>query len=446
MEIDTRLVLDHMEATTPLAEHVNEYLNQPELKRRRNLAKLFSQFHLKKTVTSDVNGRWIELNGKRVLNFGSANYLGFDQHPEIIDAAVAGVRRWGNHAGCSRIFSSQSNILQLESALARLVRAEKALVGLNVSMVHQMIIPTLFSSSQVDLLIDRHAHTSMFLASQAAQAGGARLIKVDITNKAELKRKMRSSRRRKVLLIDGIYSMQGHCPDLKFLSKHCDSNNTILYIDDAHGIGVLGPRGGGVVEEFQLGYDNLILIGSLQKGLGCHGGFLAAKAAVVDSVRVMSKAYIFTGPPQAQAVESALKAVQLCQDDTGVQRRQYLSEWSHSVREQIHHLGFRVPKGHSPIVPVAFGSDLRTLMAGRKLFDLGIYLNSVVFPAVPRGQGILRISLTALHQEKDFLALIKSFEQLRQYIDEHKGWIKEPMHQLKEVIKSKWLGESYPGL
>lgn len=441
-----RVLLERSQKKTRLSQTVNELMATDEVKRIKNYARLFEAFHLKNTITSEVDGRWVCVNGQRVSNFASANYLGFDQHPNLVQQGQEALKRWGTHTGSSRIFTSHENLVHLEAELAELVGAEKTLVGVNVSMTHQMVIPTLFGNSGVKLLVDRYAHTSIYQACLTAKAKGAKVVSVDVADLDDLRRHLQPSLEYPVLLVDGIYSMQGHFPDFSKLSELCEQAQGILYVDDAHGIGVYGARGGGVAEEFQLSFDNMILIGSLQKGLAAFGGFVAGSASLIDLIRVSSKPYIFSGPLQPAMVEQGRAAVALCQSAEGQNLRQRLRQLSTEIRSRLRSIGWAVPDGDSPIVAVPIGEEVTTLMAGRFAFDRGVYLNSVLYPAVPRNQGILRVSLSSLHSNDQIDQLVHVLSELRSYVLRPGGRLHFGIHAVKEVLKAKWQGESYAGL
>ncbi len=431
----------------PLNRLIQSRMQEDDFKRIKRLGFLLEHFHLKHTVTESVSGRKIVIDGREVINFGSANYLGYEQHLEIIKASQEALERLGTHAGCSRIFSSHSNIVALEEEISALVGSQSTMIGHNISQIHAGVIPALFSSKNSVLFIDRFAHTSIYQACLMAKAKGAEIIQVDVENQKETLQKIQATKKdRNCLFVDGVYSMQGHIPPLLQLSDMAREENLILYVDDAHGVGIYGENGGGVREELGLGFDNLLLIGSLQKAFGTYGGFISGNKEVLDFLRSTSKAYIFSGTLQPSAVEGARKAVELCQTPDGRALRQRLKKMSIDVRAELRRLGYEVPLGNSPILPVSIGSDLTTLMTGRKMFDLGIYLNSVTFPAVPQGQGVLRISLTAIHSEIEIAALLAAFVELKSYLKIHESPLRKFLHSGKEITLSKLLGKGYGGL
>lgn len=430
---------------SPLSSRLAVMLRTSELKRMKQFSGLLEAFHLKNTITTDVSGRNVIINGREVKNFSSANYLGLDQHPEVISAAIKGLQKLGNHSGCSRIFSSHENIVELEEEISNLVGSEKTLICANVSQTHIGAIPALFSGEACEIFIDKYAHTSMYQASLVAKAKGTQLTRVNVDSLIDLRRMLTATKREvKVLLIDGLYSMQGNIPDIRAIYKLCEETNTILYIDDAHGMGIYGENGGGVAELLDLKFDNMILVGSLQKGLAAFGGFITGSRTLIDILRVSSKAYIFSGTLQPQAVEAALAAIKISRSDEGRTLRSELYRKSKQIRTRLSELKFQVldAEGNSPIIAVEMGSDLRTLMAGKALFDSGVYLNSVMYPAVPKDKGILRISLSSIHTEEDIQALLSAFTELRDSLNNHPNKLIENFSYFLRIARSKLLGDA----
>jgi 7-keto-8-aminopelargonate synthetase-like enzyme len=443
------ITLDKIKGDSPLIRTINSRLESTEIKRMKKFSSLLKSFHLKNTVTTDVDGRRVVIEGKEVVNFSSANYLGLDQHPKIIEAATDGINRLGNHSGCSRIFSSHENIIRLEEETSKLVGSESTMICANVSHTHTGVIPPLFSNENSEIFIDRYAHTSLYQASLIAVAKGATLTRVDISKIDQTRYKILSSEKsNKVLLIDGVYSMQGNIPDIPALQEICDQNNCILYIDDAHGLGIYGENGGGVVEHFNLNFENMILVGSYQKGLGAFGAFVSGPSSLIDFLRVTSKSYMFSGTLQPQSVEGALAAIEISKADEGRELRSLLHAKSKYIRNELASIGYKVISqfGDSPIISVEIGDDLKTVMAGRKIFDCGVYLNSVMFPAVPRNQGILRISLNSIHTAEEIEILIDAFKELAKDLKKDTSKIKAPLKSLYQIAKSHVQGDSYRGL
>ena len=443
------LKFKNIKANTALSSLFKHVSQNEEASRVIRYFDWLDSFHLKNTITEQVNLRLIKINGQPKINFSSCSYLGLEQHHEVIHAAQEALKKWGNLAGSSRIFSTHENLVQLENEIADYVGAESALVGINVSQIHQGTIPALFSGQDCAIFIDRHAHTSMYQASLMAKAKGSEIVRVDTTKSLESLKKTLAehTRKIKVLLVDGVYSMQGTIPAFNELEKICLETNTVLYIDDAHGLGVVGITGGGVREKFNLEFNNLILIAGFQKGLGSYGACVASNKSIIDLLRILSKGYVFSGPLQPQAVEASRKAIQISKSEEGIFLRHQLRLKTTRVRSALVEMGFQVGEVETPILPVFIGKDIKTLMAGRKLFDEGVFVSSVLYPAVPKNEGILRLSLNAIHSDKDIECMLVAFKKLKAYLDhKHSGFYQQYFEFTKEIAKSKLLGKNYLGL
>jgi 7-keto-8-aminopelargonate synthetase-like enzyme len=179
----------------PLSQLIQSRMREDDFKRVKRLGFLLEHFHLKHTVTELVSGRKIVINGREVINFGSANYLGYDQHPEVIKASQEALAKLGAHAGCSRIFSSHFNIVALEQEISALVGSQATMIGHNISQIHAGVIPALFSSENSVLYVDRFAHTSIFQACLIAKAKGAEIVRVDVADLKETQQKIQSTKK-----------------------------------------------------------------------------------------------------------------------------------------------------------------------------------------------------------------------------------------------------------
>lgn len=435
--------------TSPLATLLHQRQDGAEFTRARRVNSLLEPFQLKHAVLTEVNGRHCRVNGRTNVHFGSDNYLGLEQHPEVLYAAKRALDEFGADSGTSRLVSTQSNVLELEGALAQLLRAEATMVGTGTYQLHGETVKALFGDEDSTLFLDRGAHADMRAACDAARACGARVVHVDVSNPPALRRilaKERPRPARGALLVDGVYGTHGHTPDLALLADLCREHGIVLYLDDSHGAGVLGAGGGGAAEACGLDFGNLIVVGSLQKAIGAYGAFLAGRRDLVDLLRLTSASVAASTQLQPAAVEGALAAVRIARSPEGYRLRAQLADRSRRLRAQLQALGFIVPPGESPILPVTIGRDLKTLMAARKLHDLGVFVPAVLHPELPRGRGILRVSLSTLHTEDDLHALVTAFRDLRHYLPKHENPLRQAAHLAFEIGRAKWQGAAYAGL
>ncbi len=435
-QLDARLT-----SQSPLSHLLHARQDGSEFSRRRAHASRYAPFHIKYSTVTEVEGRRLTILGQPLLNFASANYLGLDQHPEVLYAAKRAIDELGNQGGCQREVSSPRNLLELEANLARLLSAEAAVVGQSTAQIHAGALAALFGDEDSALFIESHAQPALREAALLAQAKGARLVNFDAQDIPGLRKILaREKFRRGALIVDGIFDLEGPSPDLRALGEAAAQNGLVLYVDDSHGVGVLGKKGGGAKEIYGLSFDNLLVVSSLEHALGSFGGFLAAKAPVIDFLRVMSSS--FSGNLQPASVEGALAAVRIASSEEGHRLRAQLAVNSARMRRQLQGLGFKVPHGVSPVLPICMGRELKTLMAARKLFDLGVLGESVLPPLVPRKRAMIRISLTTLHGEDELERLALAFTDLREFLLKHENPLRQVAHLAFALGKSKWLGGS----
>ena len=387
----------------------------------RFFRRLFEDFPdlLMKDMTVDgvKADRTINVNGRWVRNFGSDSFLGLDQHPAVIEAIERGVREWGSHNGTSRAFSSVAPNIEVEEKIAAWMGTEAALLFPSVTLANTGAIPGLVTRHDV-IVADQFAHNSIEDGTRLAKARGVRTAKFAHNSAEELERMLRELRpfRHSLIAVDGVYSMSGQLPPLAEFQKVARTLDGFLYVDDAHGTGVLGVQGRGTVRDALGGYDNTLVIGSLSKALSCLGGFVAGSQAAIDVLKLRSNPLIFGGPvppPYLVAASAALDVVASPEYD---RLRSTLDANVRRFVDGANKLGLAVLGGLVPIVSVLVGAEDATLQAGRFLFDRGYYVQSVVFPAVPHGAGVLRVQINANHPPDAIDGLIGVLGELKQVI------------------------------
>lgn len=380
----------------------------------RRLLDGFPELLLKDVTVDEVGpGRTMRVGGKWLSNFGSDSFLGLDQHPKVIAAVERGVREWGTHNGTSRAFSSVGPNVEAEAKIARWLGCEAALVYPSVTLANVGALPGLVTRHDV-AVADQYAHNSIEEGMRIAKARGVRTAKFPHNDPAELERLLASLRpyRHALVAVDGVYSMSGHLPPLGEFQRVCRAHDAFLYVDDAHGTGVLGTRGRGTVLDALGSYDNTLVVGSLSKALSCQGGFVAGSRAAVDVLKLRSNPLIFGGPvppPYLAALCAALDVVASPEYD---RLRTALDANVRRLVAGADRLGLAVLGGLVPIVSVLVGDEEATLRAGRFLFDRGYYVQSVVFPAVPHGAGVLRMQVNANHPPEAVDGLLGALAEL----------------------------------
>ncbi len=370
---------------------------------------------MKDQTVEDVRaGREVKLGGQWVVNFGSDSFLGLDQDARVKRALERGVQQWGTHNGGSRAFSSIEPNVRAEQKIAAWLGTESALIYPSVTLANTGALPGLVSRQDV-LVADQFAHNSIDEGLKLAKARGVRTAKFTHNDPAALVATLRALApyRYAIVAVDGVYSMSGELPPLAEFRRIAHEHNACLYVDDAHATGVLGQNGRGTVQEALGDYKNVITVGSLSKGFSCLGGFVAGTQAAIDVLKLRSNSLIFGGPVPPPYLEAVCAVLDIVTSDEYVTLRTTLDRNVRRLAEGATQLGLAVMGGLVPIVSVLVGEEEATLKAGKFLFERGYYVQSVVFPAVPHGAGVLRMQVNANHRLEQIDALLDVLSSLR---------------------------------
>ncbi|MCA9124198.1 MAG: pyridoxal phosphate-dependent aminotransferase family protein [Planctomycetaceae bacterium] len=354
---------------------------------------------------------WIE--GRQVVNFGSANFLGLDFDPRLQASVQRGVEMWGVHQYSSRSFYSIEPYEEIERRLAAWLNVEDTLLFPCVTKLHAGVLPALAGKGDV-LAVDRFSHNSIWNASRIAAAAGAEVREFDANNPGSLAKVCKRSKNSNcVVVVDGVYSMTGETPPLRELDEAAKRANAILYIDDAHGTGVVGPGGRGAAFEPIGSLRDVLYVGSLSKAFSALGGFITCTPALKLILKMKSDSYIFSGPiPPAflEVIKQVLTIIESSEHERLLgELRARIHHFSHGLRD----LGVRFRGGVGPIVSIVVGDIESTLAAGRSLFDAGYYVQSVIYPAVPLNGGLLRVQINANHTWEAIGRLLEAVGEAR---------------------------------
>jgi 7-keto-8-aminopelargonate synthetase-like enzyme len=384
----------------------------------QHYAEKFPTSHLKDLVVDAVRpNRTIVVGGREVVNFGSDSFLGLDQDRRVQEAVIRGVHKWGTHNGASRAFASVRANAEAEEKLAHWLGTEAVLIYPSVTLANMGAIPGLVSRHDV-LVVDEHAHNSIHEGSRIAKANGVRVLAFSHCDPTALDQVLRTAGpyRSAIVAIDGVYSMTGALPPLAELNQVALRRHAVLYVDDAHGTGILGRMGRGTVLDALGNYQNTFVVGSLSKGFSCAGGFIGCTEEFKRLLKIRSNTYIFGGPvPPAylEAICTVCDILMSAEYDLLIARlRRNLRRLTDGVRQ----LGLTVLGGESPIISILVGDEEATLNAGNFLFEKGFYVQSVTFPAVPYHAGVLRIQVNANHTLASIAGLVDGFAALQKVI------------------------------
>ncbi len=377
-----------------------------------------AETHLKGLVVDGADDhRRITVDGRQLYSFGSDSFLGLDRDPRVQQAMIEAARPWGTHNGASRIFSSVRLCEEAERRLARWLGVEDTLIFASVTLANIGLIPAVAGQGDL-LMVDRLAHDSIHQASKIAAGNGAVLRSFHPCLAETLAGALaqEESYRGCVVAVDGVNSMSGAISPLCELDEVARGCGGILYVDDAHGTGVVGPRGRGATAQALGSLENVLMVGSLSKAFSCMGAFVTCTAALKEILAMKSNTFIFGGPvppPYLAAVCAACDIIDSPEGDRLLARLQGLIQ---RLTEGLGSLGFNVLGGESAILSVLIGDIEQTLAAGKWLFDRGFYVQSATFPAVPINGGLLRIQVNANHTLEAVDGLLEAFADMKSHL------------------------------
>jgi 7-keto-8-aminopelargonate synthetase-like enzyme len=383
-----------------------------------HFAELFPTSHLKDLVVDEIGpGRHVRVNGRRVVNFGSDSFLGLDQDPRVQEAVRCGVTRWGTHNGASRAFASVRANEEAESKIARWLGTEAALIYPSVTLANLGAIPGLVGRQDL-LVVDEQGHNSIQEGAKIAKANGAKIAFFSHCSACDLQRVLQENvpYRVAVIAMDGVYSMSGELPPLADLDRIARVHNAVLYVDDAHGTGVLGTQGRGTVLDTLGTYENTFVVGSLSKAFSCAGGYIGCTEDFKKLLKMRSNTYIFGGPVVPAFLEGICTVCDILMSKEYDLLRSRLQCNLDQLAVGLRNLNLTVMGGKTPIISVLVGDEADTLNAGMFLFERGYYVQSVGFPAVPYHAGILRVQVNANHEPESIAGLLLAFGELRNVI------------------------------
>ena len=357
---------------------------------------------------SENEGTEVEYEGERKIMCGSNNYLGLTTHPEVRTAALEAIERYGTSCTGSRFLNGTLDLHErLERELADYIGKESALVFSTGMQVNLGTISALVCKGDT-VLLDKFDHASIV---DGARLGWGITRRFRNNDMEDLERVLKSIPEDLGILVvvDGLYSMEGDIANLPEIVPLCKKYGARLMVDDAHAIGVLGG-GRGTAAHFDLTDDADLIMGTFSKSLASLGGFIAGDEDVIHYVKHFARSFIFSAsisPPNAAAALAALHV--MAREPERVDR---VNEIGDKMRKGFHDLGFDTGDSITPIIPIVIGDDMRTLMAWKILFDNGVYVNSVLEPAVPPGRQLLRTSYIATHTDEQLDRVLVVFRQL----------------------------------
>ncbi|MCK5833314.1 pyridoxal phosphate-dependent aminotransferase family protein [bacterium] len=353
---------------------------------------------------------WITLKGgKRVLMLGSNSYMGLTNHPEVIEAAVEATRKLGTGCAGSRFLNGTLKIhRELEEELADFIGSEAALIYSTGYQTNLGTISALVGRKDF-LLTDKFDHASIYDGARLALGKALRFNHNDIS---DLEEKLSSIpiERNKLIVVDGIFSMEGDIAKLPQICELAEKYGADIFVDDAHSIGVLGPNGEGTATHFGLSERVNLTMGTFSKSLASLGGFLAADAKTIEYLKHKSRALIFSASPSPANVAAARASLKIIKREP--ERREKLWRNTHFMLDGFKEMGFNIGNAETPIVSLHVGNIEKAFLMSKMLEDRDIFINPIIPPATPPGDCLIRVSFMATHNLKDLSFALEAFRDI----------------------------------
>jgi len=371
----------------------------------------------------------VRVDGENFLAFCNNDYLGLANHPEVVEAFAQGARRWGVGGGASHLVVGHSTPHhELEEALAEFTGRPRALLLSSGYMANLGTVTALVGQGDT-VLEDRLNHASLL---DAGLLSGARFSRYLHNDPVSLAARLGKAVGNTLVVTDGVFSMDGDLANLPELCAQARTRGAWVMVDDAHGFGCLGEQGGGIVEHFGLGLDDVpVLVGTLGKAFGTAGAFVAGSEELIETLIQFARPYIYTTSQPPAVACATLKSLQLLRDEQW--RRHHLQRLIERFRAGAAELGLRLMDSPTPIQPILIGSSARALALSAALRQRGLLVTAIRPPTVPKGTARLRVTLSAAHSESDVEQLLEAFKSALADIPEDFGAAKkQSKHELSD--------------
>ncbi len=369
----------------------------------RHAAHLYRQ----RPLLDSPQGPLVQVDGRQLLAFCSNDYLGLANHPEVIAAMRAGAQKWGVGGGASHLVIGHSTPHhELEEALAEFTGRPRALLFSTGYMANLAAVTALVGQGDT-VLEDRLNHASLL---DAGLLSGARFSRYLHNDAVSLSNRLRKATGNTLVVSDGVFSMDGDLADLPSLCAEAKASNAWVMVDDAHGFGPLGATGGGIVEHFGLGLEDVqVLVGTLGKAFGTAGAFVAGSEELIETLIQFARPYIYTTSQPPAVACATLKSLELLRTESW--RREHLNKLVERFRQGAAEIGLTLMDSPTPIQPILIGDSERALKLSALLKARGLLVGAIRPPTVPVGSARLRVTLSAAHSEAQLEQLLDALAE-----------------------------------
>ncbi|WP_010916656.1 glycine C-acetyltransferase [Thermoplasma volcanium] len=363
-----------------------------------------------RTIES-AQGAWVKINGKQVLNMCSNNYLGFANHPETKKAAIEAIEEYGVGAGAVRSIAGTDEIhIKLEEKIASFKHSEAALVYQGGLLANLGTVPALVGKDDI-IFSEELNHASIIDGTRLSPAKRIVYKHLSVDDLEKQAKENRSSGKKALVITDGVFSMDGDIAPLPEIVDIAEKYDIMTYVDDAHGEGVLGDHGRGIVNYFHLEDKVDIEMGTFSKALGSMGGFVAGSAEMIDLLKQKARPFLFSSALNPGDAAAVLKAIEILEKDDSLVKK--LWENADLLKKSLADLGYNTGHSKTPITPVIIGDEKKTVELSTKLYEeKNVFASPIVYPTVPKGTARIRLMPSAVHTHEDIMTAVNAFGEL----------------------------------
>jgi glycine C-acetyltransferase len=359
---------------------------------------------------SSPQGAWLTVDGKHVLNFCSNNYLGLANHPRVVAAAQEAMRQYGIGPAAVRTIAGTMDLhLKLEERMTAFKRVEDAITFQSGFTANTGTIPALVGKGDM-IFSDELNHASIIDGCRLSGATITRYAHIDPASLQAVIQENEGKYRRGLIITDGVFSMDGDFPPLDKIAEVAEAHDLMLMVDDAHGEGVLGEGGRGIVDHFKLHGRVDVEVGTFSKAFGVVGGVVAGKASIIEWLRQRGRPFLFSSAVTVPDVAATLTSIDILEESTELVDRL----WSNAAffKKEMQVLGFDTGKSMTPITPVMLGEAPLAREFSRLLYEEGVFAMALGFPTVPVGLARIRVMISATHSDDDLQQALEAFARV----------------------------------
>ncbi len=359
-------------------------------------------------VLETANEAEVILNGKKVINLSSNNYLGFANHPRLKKASIEAIEKYGVGSGAVRTIVGNMKIHEdLEEILAKFKREESAFVFQSGFNCNAGTIQAITEAGDI-IISDELNHASIIDGSRLSRANKGIYKHSDMDSLESVLKEARDKYKNILVITDGVFSMDGDIAKLPEIVELAEKYEAMTYVDDAHGSGVLGESGRGTVDHFGLHGRVDFSMGTLSKAIGVIGGYVAGSETMYEWLSHRARPVLFSTSLPPAAVGAIIEALKMLMESTEYTDR--LWENAKYFKAKMGTLGYNIGHSETPITPVIIGDEAKTMAFSKKLLEKGVFVSGIVFPTVPKGTGRVRVMVTAAHTKEQLDRAVEVFE------------------------------------